>query len=56
MTKARTKAQRTCPDKSLSFDAELSSLNYEPGCIKVVDTFRTAHFIELRRTLSSYAA
>jgi hypothetical protein len=38
--RAWTKGQRTCPDKSLSFDAELSSLNYEPGCIKVVDTFR----------------
>ena len=41
----RTEGQRTCPDKSLSFDAELSSLNYEPGCIKVVDTFRVAECI-----------
>ena len=38
--RARTKGQPSCPDESLSIDAELSSLNSEPGCIKVVDTFR----------------
>ena len=28
--------------RAFSIDAELSSLNSEPGCIKVVDTFRNA--------------
>src|ERR1035437_7268760 len=34
------KDQPSCPDKSLSIDAALPSLNSEPGSIKVVDTFR----------------
>src|SRR5271168_1610752 len=46
--RARTNGQRNCPDKSLSIDAELSSLNYQPGGIKVVDTFRGAR-LGLRR-------
>ena len=40
MATARSKGKSTCPDKSFSIDAELSSLNSKPGCIKVVDTFR----------------
>ena len=33
----------SCPDKSLSIDAALPSLNSEPRCIKVVDTFRAGY-------------
>ena len=39
--RAIRKGKSACPDKSLSIDTELPSLNSEPGCIKVVDTFRT---------------
>ena len=38
--RASTKARSSRPEKSISNDAQLSSLNSEPGCIKVVDTFR----------------
>jgi Tn3 transposase DDE domain len=37
---ANTNDWPSCPSKSLSIDAELPSLNSEPGCIKVVDTFQ----------------
>jgi hypothetical protein len=40
--KVSTRNRQSCPTESHGIDARQPSLNSEPGCIKVVDTFRAA--------------